>query len=180
MFFAKKTDVPRGTLHLMLRILLVITTIFLASCNKPITNPELKDPIYNDLNVRLTEVSQLLAAEKTILKDHEKDLNESIPQTGQSIRAQKKVFESQNKIIKLEQEEQYLKLKVAARKVEATNSYSKAFGKNEPWPDPQEFEQYQKEKKAQRAPRDWSVKNRLKETGNFEQNIQDQKKSGEH
>lgn len=164
----------------MRKILLVILTLYLASCNKPIPNPELKDPIYNDLNVRLTEASQLLTAEQNTLKTHEKELQEAVPQTGQTIQAQKRVFESQNKITKIEQEIQYLKLKASARKKDAIQSYKKAFEKNEIWPEPQEWEQYQKEKKARNAPKEWSVKNRLMETGNFSQNNKEEKKTSGH
>lgn len=164
----------------MYKILLLTFITLLVSCNKPIPNPELKDPIYNDINVRFAEASQLLAAEKKTLSGHEKDLAEAIPQTGQTILAQKKVFESKNKITKLEQEVQFLKLKVAARKKHAVEAYGQAFSKNEPWPDPKEWEQYQQEKNVRNKPKEWSVKNRLKETMGLSNDKKDEKAPGGH
>nr|BFD61312.1 hypothetical protein CKG001_34190 [Bdellovibrio sp. CKG001]BFD64776.1 hypothetical protein BdHM001_34570 [Bdellovibrio sp. HM001] len=146
-------------------ICLIILSLSLVACNKPDPNPELKDPIFNDLQANAAETSQLLEAEKKNLEGFEKELSDVVPQTGQIKYAQKRVRESKERIVRLEQEKQYLELKVDARKREAKKSYSKAFKKGDPWPDPQEWDSYQTEKRLRNAKRTWDAKERMKEAG---------------
>lgn len=150
-------------------ICLILLSLSLVACNKPDPNPELKDPIYNDLHSAAAEASQLLEAEKKNLEGFEKELSDVVPQTGQVKYAQKRVRESKEKIVRLEQEKQYLELKIEARKRESKKSYSKAFKKGETWPDPQEWNSYQTEKRLRNAKRTWDAKERIKEVGLGEQ-----------
>ena len=151
----------------MLKRLLSLTIILfaLSACNKPDPAPELKDPIYSDLTASLAATTQALEAEKKALEEHQKALKEVVPQTGQIKYAQKRVNESQERITKLEQEKQYLELKVEARKSVSRKTYLAAFKKGEPWPDPKEFESYQAEKRLRNAKKTWDVKERIKEAG---------------
>jgi len=150
----------------MNKIILILTCLFvLAACNKPDPNPENKDPIYSDLNARLAKVSGELNAEIKTLEGHKKEMAEVTPQTGQIKYAQKRIFESQAKITRLEQEKQYLELKAAARLKATRTSYKKAFEKKEPWPDPVEFETYSAEQRLRDAKKTWDVKQRLEDAG---------------
>ncbi|MBV2169000.1 MAG: hypothetical protein KUL82_09850 [Bdellovibrio sp.] len=165
MFFDENADVPRGTTVFMRIFSLIIILLSLVACNKPDPNPELKDPIYNDLNTSLAAASQALEAEKKTLEGHEQELLDVVPQTGQIKYAQKRVEESKGRITLLEQEKQYLELKIQGRKTIAKKSYTVAFSKGEPWPDPKEWESYQLEKKMRAAKKTWDVNQRLKELG---------------
>lgn len=166
MFLHEYADVPRGTYQIM-RIILFFTFILLAlsGCKKPDPNPELHDPIYSDLQSRLGSVSSSLNAEKKTLAEHQKTLSEVKPQTGQNKYAMKRVYESQEKITRFQQEEQYLTLKIAARKKQAKRSYMAAFNKGESWPDPAEYQAYQSEQRLRNAKRSWDVKERMKSAG---------------
>lgn len=144
-------------------IALILITFTLSACEKPDPNPELKDPIYNDLNVTLGTVSGLLTAEVKALEGFQKELGDVIPQTGQIRYAQKRVNESKEKITKLEQEKRFLEIKIEARKKEARKTYKIAFEKKEAWPDPQEWENYRIQRKFQQAKKTWDVKERIKE-----------------
>jgi len=96
-----------------MRIIAAFSIILaLTACNKPDPNPELKDPIYSDLQTQLTAATQSLEAEKKKLEGFEKDLAAVVPQTGQVKYAQKRVFESQALVTKWEQEKAYLELKI--------------------------------------------------------------------
>lgn len=95
------------------------------------------------------------------LEGFEKDLSLVAPQTGQIKYAQKRVFEAQDKIAKLEQLEKYWKLKAIERKAFSRRKYLEAYSKKETWPNPQEYEEYLAEKKLIEAPRAWNVKSRL-------------------
>ncbi|MGE5086962.1 MAG: hypothetical protein ACM3MG_11720, partial [Bacillota bacterium] len=68
------SDVPRGT-TIFMRIITAFAILFLiTACNKPDPNPELKDPIYADLQTQLGAATQALEAEKKKLEGFEKDL----------------------------------------------------------------------------------------------------------
>ncbi|WII73025.1 hypothetical protein QJS83_03955 [Bdellovibrio sp. 22V] len=149
-----------------MRLISIITIcFFLVACNKPDPNPELKDPIYGDLTSSLASISQQLEAQKKTLEEHEQALKDVVPQTGQIKYAQKRVNETKALITRLDQEKQYLELKIEARKKQSKKSYLQAFKKNEPWPDPKEWDSYQVEKKLRAAKKDWSVQERMKELG---------------
>lgn len=144
-------------------IILCLLTFALASCKKPDPHPELKDPVYNDLNATLGTVTQLYNAEIKALEGFEKELREVVPQTGQIRYAQKRVRESKEKISKLEQEKQFLELKIQTRLKETKKSYMEAFKADKPWPDPSEWETYRIQRKFQQAKKTWDVKERMKQ-----------------
>lgn len=153
----------------------------LTACNKPDPNPELKDPIFADLQTQLGAATQSLEAEKKKLEGFEKDLAAVVPQTGQIKYAQKRVFESQALVNKWEQEKAYLELKIEQRKNTAVKSYKKAFAKKEEWPDPKEWTSYQAEQKLRNAKRSWDVKSRMKEAGiSFDGAVEGGKKEEGH
>ncbi|MNJ91076.1 hypothetical protein D3C87_87210 [compost metagenome] len=148
--------------------LLFLSFLALSGCNKPDPTPELKDPIYGDLNSRLGAVTAELSAEKKVLEGHQLTLSQVTPQTGQIKYAQKRVYESQAKITKMEQEKQYLELKIQERKKESRRSYNKAFQKGETWPDMAEYDSYKAEIRLRNAKRTWDVKERMKSAGILE------------
>lgn len=139
--------------------------LMLAACSKPDPNPELKDPIYSDLQSQLGATTQALDAEEKKLEGYRKELEAVLPQTGQIKFAQKRVYESEALATRLKQEVSYLKLKIEQRRKEAIISYRKAFEKKESWPNPAEYASYQVEQKMRAAKRTWDVKNRMKEVG---------------
>lgn len=148
---------------MFLRILtLIFLSVAIISCNKPDPNPELKDPIFGDLNSRLAATTQALEAEKKALLGFEQELKDVVPQTGQIKYAQKRVYESQAKIMKLGQEEKYLKMKVSSRKLEAKRSYAEAFKKGEEWPNASEFTVYEAQNKMRAAKTTWNANARAK------------------
>lgn len=162
-----------------LLILTLSVLITLAGCNRPDSNPELKDPIYSDINSSLGSVSQELESEKKSLAEHEQALKDVVPQTGQIKFAEKRVFEAKARITKLEQEKTYLELKLNARLKEARRSYLKAFEKKETWPNPDEWSQYQAEKNLRNAKRAWDVKDRM-EKANLTGSVADSEASPAH
>lgn len=150
-----------------MRIIYFIFLLFplLAACNKPDPNPELKDPVYSDLIALQGSTNQALDAEIKKLEGFKQELRDVIPQSGQIKFAQKRVYESQERITKLEQEKIYYELKIKERLSQARKSYAKSFEKKEPWPDPKEWDEYQTAKKLRNAKRAWDVKQRMSEAG---------------
>lgn len=162
-----------------LLLLTISALIVLVGCNRPDSNPELKDPIYADINATLGSVSQDLESEIKTLTEHEQALKDVVPQTGQIKFAEKRVFESKARITRLEQEKQYLELKLNARLKEARKSYRIAFEKKENWPNPDEWNEYQAEKSLRNAKRAWDVKERM-EKANFTGSVADSEPSSGH
>lgn len=149
-----------------MRILSIfIITLLLVACNKPDPNPELKDEIYADLNTQLAETTHALEAEEKQLAEHQKAMSEVTPQTGQIKYAQKRVYESEDKINQLRQEKQWLALRAQERLKYTRKQYLNAFKKGQPWPDPAEIEQYKAEMRLRKAKKDWDVKQRMQEAG---------------
>lgn len=144
---------------------ILLLFLFLSACSKPDPAPELKDPIFGDLNAELALVTAALETEKGNLKKNEEELLAVVPQTGQIKYAQKRVDESKAKIVKLDQQKQYLELKVEARKKVARRTYLEAYHKKENWPNPTEWQNYELEKKLRSAKKTWDVKERMKEAG---------------
>lgn len=142
-------------------ISLIIITMLFSACNKPDPQPELKDPIYQDLISSLSNTKQTLEKEKKDYEGFQQALKDVIPQTGQIKYAQKRVYESQARISRLEQEIQYLELKIMARQESARDSYTKAFKRKESWPNPIEWESYKVEKRLRAANRNWDYKDRI-------------------
>jgi hypothetical protein len=53
------------------------------------------------------------------------------------------------------QRSQYLEIAVARRRLEVSQEYSRAFDKDEPWPNPKDVESHRALKKLRSAPRTW-------------------------
>lgn len=147
-----------------MRILIIFCFSFLLfGCNRPDPQPQLKDPIYLDIQSEISALQQSIDAESKSLEGHLKSLEEVVPQTGQIKYAQKRVDESKAIINKLRQELEYQKLKLQAQEKNARTSYKKAYEVSEPWPNPKEWNVYQAEKRFRNAKKTWDVESRLKE-----------------
>ncbi len=148
-----------------MKLIIFVTLLLLSACNKPDPNPELKDPIYADLNAELALAEAAIAAEAANLKKFQDELAAVVPQTGQIKYAQKRVEETKSKLARHQQQRDYFELKIAARKKLASRAYLEAFHKKTDWPDPEEWRAYQLEKKFRSAKKTWDVKERMKEAG---------------
>jgi hypothetical protein len=146
-----------------------IISLFLAACNKPEPNPELKDPIYQDFQTELSIVDKNLEGAKKQLAEHEATLAAVVPQTGQIKFAQKRVFDAQNVISTFEQQKKYWMIRAEQRRNYVRKKSMQAFQKGEKWEDPTELEEYMTEKRLRAAKLHWDSKQRrtdfMKESG---------------
>lgn len=144
--------------------MLFLFIISVIACDRPDPEPEKHDPIYSDmLNEAKSAEGELKSAEKD-LEGFQKDLENAVPQTGQIKFAQKRVFETKERIEKLRQMKDYWELRAESRVKWDRKEYLKAFHKKEPWPDPKEYEEYKMLRKLQLAPKNWDNRKRLEET----------------
>lgn len=139
---------------------------FLAGCEKKADpNAYQKDPILADLKTKAEAMAKAVEAAQKELDGFKKELAEVKPQTGQIKFAQKRVFDAEAKITKLEQEKRYYRVAADSRVRIAKEKYKIAFKEGKPWPDMAEFETYQTLERLRNAKRSWDVKERFKEAG---------------
>ncbi len=147
--------------HFRFSSLFIAILLFFSACEKRDEAPELKDPIYIDMN------SQLAAAEKSAndarlkILEGTNELNSAIPQTGQTKQAQKKIFQAEKLKAIYEQQIKYWKIRIIERAKQARVDYNKAFVAKEKWPKAEEYERYLSEKRLRLANIQWDAKSRL-------------------
>jgi uncharacterized membrane protein YgcG len=127
----------------------------LAGCNKPLTDPEAIDPIYKDLLSEYSNAQKDVLEKQKSLEEAEAKLKEIVPQTGQTRKQYNHYYDAKNKLLLSKQKENYLRVRSNSRKFEARRLYLDAFEQGKPWPNPQEYELYQKDKQAKAKSRNW-------------------------
>ena len=145
----------------MLKIAIFALIISIVGCKKPEPNPEIRDPIYADIQADIQNVDKDIVTAQTELADHQKTLSEVVPQTGQIKYAQKRVDDAYKKIDRLKQEKTYLQIRAVERLKQVRVQYKRAFDKGEEWPNPAEFEEYKKIKALKAARPNWDHNERL-------------------
>ena len=143
----------------ILALFFIMTSLL--GCNKPNPHPETLDEIYLDLNTRAQDAAKEADAEKKKFEGFKKELDAVIPQTGEIKYAQKRYFESEAKVKKLEQLQKFYELKAASRKRFTFIEYQKAFQAGKPWPTAEEIESYRKYKEVSHIPGGWDTKKRV-------------------
>ncbi len=145
------------------KILLLLIIVIAVGCNKPNPNPELMDPIFSDIQSQVSSVDAEIAAEEAKLAENSASFENVVPQTGQIKFAQKRVWDSKNRIEKLKQLKKYWEVRKESRKIHARTEYMKAFASGKHWPDPSEYSMYKNQQKLENASRSWNVKKRIQE-----------------
>lgn len=148
------------------RLLTLITLAIMAmACNKRDPHPELKDPLYSDLQNRLKQTEQELAAAKEALKEAEDNLAKVVPQTGQIKYAMKRHREAKDRLLKLNQQIRYYEIKLESQVWKAKKEYLQARFAGAQWPKTDDLEDFRAMMKARQIEKNWSAKNRRKELG---------------
>lgn len=147
-------------------LILPIFFLFLSACEKKADpNAYKQDLILADLNSKTESASKALEAAIKELEGFKKELEEVKPQTGQIKYATKRIYETEAKITRLQQEKRYYEIAARSREKEAKKLYKVAFKEGKPWPNTEEFAEYQTEERLRTAKRSWDVKQRIKEAG---------------
>jgi hypothetical protein len=147
-------------LHFLLTALVIV---LLGACEQRDPAPELKDPIYLDLIAQLSISQRAMAAEEKQLAEFKSKLDDVVPQTKQIDFAKKRVFESQSRMEKHEQQIKYWKIRIVERQKHARRYYNESYSKGEVWPNPKEFQVYQSEKRLRQSKIQWDIRQRLED-----------------
>lgn len=139
----------------MKNLFAVLFLCFFVGCNKPDATPETSDEIYGDLLQELDVANKGLESEIKNLEKLQQEQVKVVPQTGQIKFSQKKIFETQNTIAKLQQQKQFFEIKVELRKNEVRDRYLAARRGGKPWPDLAEIQNYKSTIKLQRDKLTW-------------------------
>lgn len=141
----------------------IIMALFTLGCSKPDPHPELRDPIYIDLQAKEKELATSIESEKKNLDEASAKMSAASPQTGQIKYARKHYFETKKRLEKIQQLHRYYKLRIESRAIEAQDAYLDAYDKKQPesWPNKDEFEEYRARESARMKSRNWSVKERI-------------------
>ncbi|MEQ1876536.1 MAG: hypothetical protein ABL958_07810 [Bdellovibrionia bacterium] len=140
-----------------MHVLFLLLFIFLAACNRPDAYPELKDPIFHDMEAdyRASQRERdTLEKEKEAAKA---DIPNAQPQTGETKAKWNVFFAAEKKYDKAVQMEHFHKLRLETRREEARKNYLAAFQAGQDWPPPDEYKAYQTEKRLRNAPKDWNT-----------------------
>ncbi|MCX7978380.1 MAG: hypothetical protein N2578_05195 [Bdellovibrionaceae bacterium] len=137
----------------MSQLFLFVFLVLLVGCNRPDPAPELRDPVYLDIQEELNLAIKSLDEAKKRLSDHELALKSARPQTGEIRWARRKYERAVADVEYYEQQVKYWTLKLQSRKLHSRVSYNKAFRNNLPWPDEHEFKEYSSIRSLHRAKR---------------------------
>ena len=132
----------------------------LASCTNADPNPELKDPIYNDILSQKANTEKELTETEEIWLETLADYRAAAPQTGQVVPQMRKVFEAKNRVDILKQQVKYWTIRGNERLLQSRLSYHRSLTTGKPWPDKNEVASYKAEKKLRQAKVLWDSKER--------------------
>lgn len=144
-------------------VLSLFSVVFFASCEKTDPNPELKDPIYADLQAQLGATEKSLIETQKNMDEQRVSLEGAEPQTGKANVFKKRYFQAQSIADRLTQQIKYWKIRIEERKLFARRAYLEAIKEKKEWPDPKEYEIYLSEKKLRVAKLEWDSKQRIEE-----------------
>jgi hypothetical protein len=147
----------------MCRFLMVFAIFVSLGCSRPDPQPELQDPIWNDLRAQLGVTRKNIEDFRKLLEEHQAVVAQVKVQTGQIKYAEKRVWETKKYLETLYQQEKYWLLRIAERQVRTRANYLKAFKEGKPWPDKEEISQYMAEKRLRQASLQWDSRDRIKD-----------------
>jgi hypothetical protein len=140
-----------------LQLLFFISVILLAGCRHEEPNPEIFDPIYQDLVKSQKDSETELELEK---KKHEEALvalERALPVTIELKNARKEVEKTTHNLVVINQRAHYARIRADRRLVIARAASHEAFINGKDWPPPEERIQYQTNRRLVTAPRNWAA-----------------------
>ena len=143
----------------------LLVIIFLAGCEKPNPNPEQMDPIYQDLEKKAEELKKTVEEAKAAVADARSEVKAATPQSRQIEYANKRLDSAIQKYNRAVQISAYFQVRAENRLAKDRKDYADAYSKKQPWPDPQEYEQYKVAEKLIKPPAPWSAADRRTEAG---------------
>ena len=139
-------------------VVIVFGLTLLTACRQPDANPELRDPIYADMFNKPDAYATKAKEQKEKIADLKKDLSKMEPRDPARKRTQKEIYDLERGLVAIEQEAKYYEIRLEQRRKYARKAYMEAFNAGKDWPEPAEFEEYQKRKRLRETPRSWEAR----------------------
>jgi hypothetical protein len=135
----------RFNYQMKLTILLTLMLSTIVSCRSPDPNPELHDPVYQDIQSRIGKMEAEMKKADDGLLAAEKDLKTIVPQTADYKSKWSALYEARKKKEVVEQKLNYLKIYGDKRKKEMKLAYLRAYEakKEDNWQKPDDVRIYQ-------------------------------------
>lgn len=153
----------------MKRFIYFFFFLFFASCSAPEQNPELKDKIYLDIQSKMSDADKSISDLHLNIQTEEKNLTGLDIQSVQRGSIKRKIAEFKNQITRLEQEKQYLKVRLIDRKVVVREKSLKNFYNKDPEnikSIEDDYSDYSKINDLKARPLNYSQKRRISEVFN--------------
>lgn len=142
-----------------------IGCLILSGCDAPNPTPEVIDPVYLDIQKFIDEFKKKADEEEKALDATKLEVEQAKPQSGQILRAQKKLSEVSSRLTQLRQNQKYWMVKLESRRLEDRDTYIKAWYKKEKWPNPTEYKDFVEKMKTGQPPKGWDTKARMSAAG---------------
>lgn len=136
----------------------VFTILSLSACSKEDPQPEIRDPIYNELAAKSKALDEEVKSLKEKLANLEIDLEKAEPNSISKKDVEKDLRKHKKMLQAAQQSLTYYKIRAERRKLVDKLTYKEAYAAGKEWPDPKEFEQYQTSLRLREANRNWSAR----------------------
>lgn len=144
-------------------VLLLFATLFVISCDRPMKDPHLADPVYYYYKKGFEDNTQEMAKLTDEIKRTNDLIEKAEPQTGARRALLDMMFEHKQKLSRLDEHQLYLQQKMKERIQEVKTQYMKAYQEKRPWPDKKDHDMFQIELNLQKLKgKEWLAERRIK------------------
>ncbi len=144
--------------QILTQIVLYTVLSLVLGCKQPEPNPELKDPIFNDLKAQLAATSGEVDKAVEDIKAAKESLEKLEVRTTERKQTIRQISTLEKKLSELQQMKIYYEVRIEQRKAFVQKDYLRAFHAEKPWPNPEEFERYKTVKNLRTAPKSWDTR----------------------
>lgn len=127
----------------------------LTACKQPEEHPENLDQIYSDLKSQQGAAEGKVEAQKKKIEDLATKLTKYGPRDPELKQTAREKENLERGLVQLRQEADYLAIRAEQRRLYDKETYMVAFKADKPWPNPDDFKEYQENKRLRNANRDW-------------------------
>lgn len=139
-------------------VLLICALITLSACKKEDPNPELKDPIFSDLQKRSSDAAKTYEEELKKLEDAKSKLAKSEAGSIEHKNFRRDIANSEIALVGMRERKRYYEIRAERRMYEGRLAYKEAFARGEEWPNPREYSDYLVNIRLREVPKNWNAR----------------------
>jgi len=140
---------------LTIQIVTLVTLVTLVGCKQRIDNPELVDPIYQDIVSETRSAQTAIATEIKEIKTVKEQLSALRARDSSRAPLLRELAMHERSLVLAKQNYAYLKVRSEQRRLYDIQAYERAFLADRPWPDQAEVAEFRKIKKLRASSRSW-------------------------